>query len=961
MEKPIRLAPLSPYEGLELRVKVKVEGGAVSGSDSRAEVTGGGAPTALIERPLVVNEAAPSFGVEEFTLQPEEEGGEADTHAGSHPFQLTTTFALNQTADTLRPPALPRDLDFRLPPGLLGNATALPQCSELAFAHVNEGTNSCPSNTAIGVVVVVASTSPGREEHFTVPVFNLAPAIGEPARFGFFAVKAAVVLDTSVRTGEDYGATFSLENITEVANFSSGTITFWGVPGDPRHNESRGWGCLLGGHYAEVSGQACGPSNESHPPAFLTLPTSCTEPFAATLEGDSWPRKADSASEPQSVPLPATTYSLADSLGRMLGITGCNQLSFDPSLSVAPGTSQAGAPSGYEIAVQIPQDESPEGRATPDLKDTTITLPRGTVISPSSADGLEGCSEAQVALHSATAPSCQDASIIGTAQIGTPLLPAPLQGHLYLAQPDANPFGSLLALYLVAEAGGIQVKLAGEIQADPITGQLTAHFPQDPQLPFSELRLRFNGGSRAVLANPRTCGTATATSQLTSYALAAPVSPSSSFEVTDCPTSEFKPTLNAGTINNRAGASSPFSLVFSRGDQDQDLSAIGIEAPPGLLGMLSNVPLCPEPQAAEGACAQASQVGTVTVGAGPGPEPIYLPQPGRPQNPVYLTGSYNGEPFGLAIVISVDAGPFDLGTKVIRASIAVNPITAALTITTDPMPQILRGIPLQLKTVHLKIDRAGFIFNPTSCNPLLVTARIQSTLGTSATVANHFQAADCAGLKFAPKLTALTYGNGEFTGHGASLHVKITTGTGQANIRSLKLDLPQKLPARLETIQKACPERVFRQNPAACPKASVIGSATVATPVLGVAMRGPAILVSHGGRAFPDMVLVLQAQGVRIDLTGAMFVDQHNITSTTFRTIPDVPIRRLDLVLPEGKSSVLAASASLCSGRLHILTAITGQNGARVKPTVKVAVAGCKHKKKRHPKKKRHAARRRST
>ena len=288
----------------------------------------------------------------------------------------------------------------------------------------------------------------------------------------------------------------------------------------------------------------------------------------------------------------------------------------------------------------------------------------------------------------------------------------------------------------------------------------------------------------------------------------------------------------------------------------------------------------------------------------------------------------------------------------------MNPTTLALTITTgvggDSIPQIIDGIPLRLRTIDVDIDRPGFFFNPTNCAPLAVNATIASAQGASAAESSRFQAVNCATLKFTPKLTALTRANGEFAGHGASLHIAIAGPAGQANMRSLKVDLPQRLPARLETIQGACPERTFDANPAACPKASVIGQALVATPILAGLMAGPAYLVAKGGKtpigtsAFPDMVLVLQGDGVRIDLRGEVYVSEKNITSTTFRSIPDVPIRRLDLILPEGKTSILAASAGLCTKKpLRMSTAITGQNGARLKPTVTVAVSGCK-KPKRH-------------
>jgi len=304
----------------------------------------------------------------------------------------------------------------------------------------------------------------------------------------------------------------------------------------------------------------------------------------------------------------------------------------------------------------------------------------------------------------------------------------------------------------------------------------------------------------------------------------------------------------------------------------------------------------------------------------------------------------------VAVIVPAVTGPFDLGTVVVRQALYINPTTAQVTVVSDPFPTIRDGIPLRIRRVKVTFDRPAFTLNPTSCDPMALDGTISSVQGAAANVSARFQVASCAALKFTPRLTALTRANGEFAGHGASLHMVIVSPAGQANIRSLKVDLPQRLPARLETIQHACPERTFNVSPASCPKASLVGTAIVQTPILSASMTGAAILVSHGA-AFPNLVLVLKAEGVTIDLTGAVYVDARNVTSVTFRAIPDVPIRRLDLILPEGSRSIFAASASLCKTPLHMSTAITAQDNARVKHTVTVAVSGCKK-----PKKKRHAA-----
>ena len=996
---PASFAALDPYETLELGIAVKAEAGAaVAAGESEVQVTGGEAPAAQLKRPVPVGEPTGPvpFGVEEFSIIPEAEGGTVDVQAGSHPFQLTTTFALNQTADPLTPPALPKDLRFELPPGLVGNAIAAPQCGNPDFETLRTGgSDLCPEDTAIGVVTLTLDEpNSGGVQTVAIPLFNLTAEKGEPARFGFEFIGELVTLDTAVRSGSDYGLTIGMTNITELANFLSGTIVFWGVPGESSHDASRGWGCLAGGHWGAQAGLPCISSGEARPSPFLTLPTSCTSPFTAALEGDSWPRKATPQSTPEervSIPLPESSYSLTDGFGRAVGITGCNQLSFQPSIEVAPDVQQASTPSGLTFDLHVPQEtgENASGLASSSVKDITLALPAGVSVNPAGASGLEACSEAQFA------QSCPNAAKIGSVKIQTPILPHPLAGAIYLATQNANPFASLLAVYVVAEdpVSGTLVKLAGELSLNPQTGQITATFAGTPQIQIEDLALQFFGGERALLATPAHCGIYTTNAALQPWSGEILVPATSSFEIGTgpnggpCPGASlpFAPSLVAGTTNLNAGAFSPLTVTVGREDGQQPLQSFILKLPPGVSGMLSAVPLCGEAQANAGTCGPASQIGETTVSAGLGGHP-YPVTGGK----VYLTGPYNGAPFGLSIVTPVRAGPLDLEDApenhpgcdclVIRAKIEVDPQTAQLTIATGAIPDMIDGVPLQIKKLNIAINRSGFIFNPTSCAPTSLDGTIVGGEGAQAPVSSSFQVANCKNLKFSPKLTALTRANGELTGHGASLHIVVVPGasssssssasapTAQANMHSLKLDLPQRLPARLQTIQKACPESTFDSNPAKCPKASVVGSASVQTPILAGTMAGPAYLVSKNGTgvthhgeakvekeeaAFPNLVLVLQGEGVRIDLTGGLFVSQKNITSVTFRSIPDVPIRRLDLVLPEGKTSILAASAGLCTKRaLSMTTAITAQNGARLKPTVKVAVEGCKHKKAKRPKKK---------
>jgi uncharacterized repeat protein (TIGR01451 family) len=974
------LPVLNPYEGIEMWIAVKVASNAVTGGN-RVEATGGGAAGgASLEQPVVVDGAPTPFGVEDFRLVPEEEGGAVDTRAGSHPFQLTASLALNQNTDLTRPPALPRDLRFLLPPGLVGNASAVAQCSERDFVPASAGpaTNHCAANTVLGVATVTIDEPLILGLHTEpVPLFNMVPGRGEPARFGFEIAKSPVILDTAVRAGRDYGVITSSSNITQVAAFLSAQVTFWGVPGDPRHDQSRGWSCVAGDFWEEHAGH-CVPQGQENPPPFLTLPTSCSLPFRAGVEGDGWPTKSD----PQGLTLPAREYQLADGLGRELGLTGCEQLPFSPSITVTPETHSASTPTGLDVHVHLPQDTTAtaEGLGEAAIKDTTVTLPEGMALNPAGAGGLEACTETQVGFQGTGGdgtqlfspdlpePFCPDASKVGTVKVKLPIIPNPLEGAVYVASQNANPFGSLLALYIVARdpVSGVLAKVPAEVALDPVSGRLTTTIHHIPQAPIEDIELHFFGGGRGPLATPAVCGTYTTTGSFSPWSETPAVDTSSSFDITSGPgggpcqsPAPFAPTLTAGMVNSQAGTFSPFTATFARSDSDQALSGVSVTTPPGLLGILKGVERCGEPQASQGTCAPGSLIGHVTAAAGAGPEPFYV-QGGQ----VFLTGPYKGAPFGLSIVVPAVAGPFNLGNITVRAAIHVDPHTARITVTSDPLPVIWKGIPLQVRKVNVTIDRPGFTFNPTNCEPLSVDGSLTSTQGATASVSSHFQAVNCASLPFKPLFKVSTQANTSKK-NGASLDVKVGYPSGaQANIRSVAVTLPKALPSRLTTIQQACPEATFAANPASCPAGSNIGTATATTPVLASPVSGPAYLVSHGGAAFPDLVLILQGEGVKLELVGSINIKKQ-VTSSAFNAVPDAPISSFALTLPEGPHSGLAAvlpakaKGNLCGTSLVMPTTMTGQNGAVVKQNTKIAVTGCaKAKKVKHIKKRKHGRKR---
>lgn len=956
-----------PYEQLQLIIPVNVKPGAHSGEPVELTVSGGNALPARAAHPIAVGASSPSFGLENYEMSPEDEGGGAATQAGSHPFQLTTTLMLNQRVldnprgSSYEPEQLgmSKDISVKLPPGLVGNPTVFPQCTVAQFTKAETFVNECPNDTAVGVAAVTVRLALGSFSFatVTVPVFNLTPANGEPARFGFEVLDVPVFLDTSVRTGGDYGVTVKVTNISQQALFVGSRVTFWGVPGDPRHDQARGWSCLADGTwqpFLESVVPPCSRPVHQSPPPLLELPTSCTGPLATTAEVDSWEHPGSFLSSGPFAPLPA--------------LDGCNALPFTPSISVAPDGQAGSTPTGLTVGIHVPQEVSldAEGLGEADVKDTTVTLPAGIALNPAAADGLQACSEAQVALNVHAPPECPDPSKVGTVEIHSPLLPNPLLGFAYLAAQDANPFGSLVALYIVAQdpVSGTLVKLAGEVKPDPVTGQLISTFKNTPQLPFEDFRLHFFGGDRAPLSTPGLCGTYRTSAAIAPWSGGSPAEPTSPFAVTSGPNGSpcsnplpFAPSLTGGTTNLQAGAFSPLTTTINRQDGQQGIQSVQIHYPAGLEGILAGVKLCGEAEADAGTCGPESELGETTVSVGLGGDPFSV-KGGK----VYITGPYRGAPFGLSIVNPAKAGPYDLGKVVVRAKIEVDPRTAALTVTTDDsgpyaIPHILDGIPLQIKHVNVTITRPGFTFNPTNCNPLSLTATVASDEGATSPVSQPFQVTNCAALKFTPSIAVATAGHAS-RANGASLFTKITYPKGalgsQAWINEAKLQFPRQLSARLTTLQKACLAHTFETNRSACPAPSIIGHALVRTPVLPVPLQGPVYFVSYGGAKFPDAVIVLDGYGVHVELHGETFIQSSTgITTATFRNTPDVPFESLEVTIPTGQYSEFAANLpggkyNFCGQKLTMPVFFRASNGAEIHQNASFAITGCAPPPSRH-------------
>jgi hypothetical protein len=903
--------------------------------------------------------------------------GEPVTQAGGHPEFLTTTLLFNNMlAEGIIEPAKPvqavKDLVFYLPLGFLGNPTVTAKCPA-SLVEVQLDVSGCPPSSRVGTILPmilnnVFADTPDPTHEFGI--YNVVPEKGYAAEFAFAENGYTFFLYASVvRRNGAYMLRIATPGLPQIAYMTGVVATFYGdiqehfVSGGEEFTFDRG--------------------------NFLTLPSDCGESAQA--------REATVASNTWEDPDPALPITASVPALPVLG--GCEHLRFSSSLSAAPDTrtlgdtTQADEPSGYKLDLATPQ--APDSAAvlgTPPYKTVEFTFPEGTSLSPGAANGLTACTamgphginiegpeaeetEADGLLRPAPG-HCPGSSEIGMVKAETPLLAEELSGHLYLAEPECGNAahtnsctpqdaanGAIYRLYLELEAPerGVNIKLAGKAEVNPDTGRVTSVFEGTPQFPVSNLVIETNGGGRASLANPQSCGTATTTGFIAPWSGGAAVEPESQFSVNEgCGAQGFVPSLASGTTDPGAGAFSPFTLTLKREDREQNVSAISTTLPEGLLASVANVAQCPEPQASQGACPASSLIGTTTVGVGSGPDPYYV------TGQVYFTGPYNSAPFGLSVVVPAVAGPFNLGNVIVRVALFINSSTAQVTAVSSAVPQIIDGVPLRIRTVNVTLNNPAFTFNPTSCAQKAIIGTVTSTQGTAVGVSSAFAAAGCKNLPFKPGFTASTAGKASKAG-GASLDVKVTSRGGpqsggeEANIKSVKVDLPKQLPSRLTTLQKACTEAQFNTNPAGCPKASDVGTASASTPILAHPLAGPAYLVSHGGAAFPDLEIILQGEGVTLVLDGNTFISKAGITSSTFKTVPDAPISSFELKLPTGKFSVLGSNLpvgarySFCGQKLLMPTAITAQNGAVIKQTTKIAVAGCPKAKKAKKKTKKKA------
>jgi hypothetical protein len=863
------------------------------------------------------------------------------TQAAGHPPWGLTGFELAHKGEggSRVPEGEPlKRLRVDVEPGLAVNPLALPACSRAEFEA-----KSCKPETQVGFVELEAVAElPGLGNQLLSlkgKVFNLGEELVLPLLFGI-EVEGVPPLVESVQLYLEGHVSYAKEAVLEARGLPSGDFHEWFEINNIPHEvavEVLGILPLTKAPLKTLTSKLFfnGRAGRGN---FLTLPSVCGAPTLSTsyLEVESETHEIASAA---TVP--------------PVGVDGCDNVPFEPIAEVMPQNPVYDQPDGTITAVKAPQNEAEEEVNTADIAEAHATLPEGLTLNPSAAHGLEACPPSKVHFESKTPAECPAGSKLGKVTIETDLPPGSLAGNLYLGDPKGLPItGPPYTVYVVAESiYDVAVKVEGTVQPDPSTGRLTADFKNSaahpfnlPQLPFGEALLEMNTGPRAPLANPLTCGAAKTESDFVGYSgeeIFKQFKPAFPFSPSGCPSPiPFALSQSTQQSTPSAGAYTSYNFALGRSDGQQYVAKVQTTLPAGLVGAIPSVTLCPEPQANLGSCPAASQIGTATVTAGAGPEPYAF------SGPVFMTGPYNGAPYGLSIPVPAVAGPFDLGTVVTRATISVDPYTARVVVASS-LPTIVGGVPLRLKSIDVDVNRSKFLFNPTNCAALSTETTLTSTFGASDLLSSPFQASGCSALRFAPKLTASTKAKTNRR-IGAALTTKIRFPKGlQANIKSVFVQLPKQLPARVSTLNLACREATFDANPFSCPRGAYVGSVVASTPVLPGKLRGSAVFVSHGGAAFPDLDLLLSYGGVHVILVGHTNIVK-GITSSNFSSLPDVPVSSVEVKLPQGRKSALGAVGNLCKKPLRMPTTITGQNDKVLKRTTRIAVSGCRHKHRHH-------------
>jgi hypothetical protein len=983
---------------LVIKVQAHVDPGVSGQGEVQATVAGGGGGQASATAITPFSAQVAPFGFFEALTAPanDAEGNPAKL-AGSHPYQMTLGFGFptERIGKELISTEHPRDVRIELPRGMIGN----PAATELLCTEAELTSEACPEESQVGIAsVTTLIAGAGTDGPSFDALYNMVPPPGSPAAFGFDAAGVGFFIHSiaHVRNGTDYSVYATTNDLLALGGHPvfNAQVQLWGDPSGDAHETVRG-ACRSDGKNPKKGNQPCSIDNQETP--FLTLPGDCPgNPLSFKAFADSWESPGA---------FKETSYESADLQGAPVFTEDCGALAFAPTIKAQPTNLSTDSPTGLNVDLHQPQ-QGPEADplaapATAILKDTTVTFPAGLAVNPSQATGLEACTESQIGfegkgeeageLDFTEAPqSCPEAAKIANLTASSPLLvqydeathkplrdpqtgrriPRVLSGSVYLAEPFANPFGSLIATYFSIEdpKTGIVAKLAGEGQLDPATGQITFRVLHSPELPVEDFHVSVFGGDRGAFVSPPTCTPQQAGAELVPWSApeGLPAHPTDSFTPTaapgggPCPAEEAQmpnsPALSAGTLSPVAGTYSPLLFRLSRQDGSQRFARVQATLPAGLIAKLAGVGQCSEAEIAKArsreapnqgaaeiadpSCPASSQVGTVTVGAGAGPHPY------QATGKVYLAGPYKGAPLSFAIIAPAVSGPFDLGTVVTRAAVYLDPETARARAVSDPIPQIIDGVPLDVRTVQMRVDRPGFSLNPTSCDEESFEGQLTSALGSIAPLTERFQASGCRSLPYKPKLSARLFGP---TNRGAhpSLRSVFTAKPGEANSARISVALPHSEFIDQAHFRTICTRVQFAAG--ACPPGAVYGHARVFTPLLDSPLEGPVYLRSST-HELPDLVLALHGPpSLPIELDAVGRVDSVNGgVRVTFEAVPDAPLTKAIVTTQGAKKGLFQNSTELCRSTHRITLKLEGQNGKAhdVRPELRAGCPGHKKKKK---------------
>jgi hypothetical protein len=957
---------VAPDAAPVLATRISVTSGVVAGASRTVTQT-------------VSSDPAP-FGFESLASELLDAGGEAQTRAGSHPFQLRAGAQFSTNLVELEPGNMealpsesPKDVLADLPAGLVINPEATPvRCTEVQLTS-----GKCPAAAAVGLVHLTLSifqlaTPSGT---MTSALYNMVPPQGRPAEFGFDAAGQGIFVHMlpRIRSDGDYGLSAETLDIPQLASMSGVLVDLWGDPTDPSHDYRRG-PCEHGGNFL------C-PTLPTHV-ALLTMPSACSGPLKMNVSGDSWQQRGKFVSG---------SVETKDAADNPVGVNHCEKLTYTPKNETHLSTAQAETGTGFDFNVDFPNDGliDPSATAESTTEKAVVTLPEGVTINPSVAEGLGVCTPAQYAKEgtfTVDGEGCPTDSKLGTLDLQTPLLKEGISGSVYLAQQDdprtttpgaENPFDTDVALYLVLRNSvrGILVKKPLKVIPDPKTGQLVATLEGIPQLPFSHFNFHFKEGERSALITPAACGKYTTVAKF--YPYSDPTNPktvTSDFEITrgveggPCPTGglpPFKPYFEAGSLNNNAKSYSPFNMRLLRKDGEQDMTKFSAILPPGVLGKLAGVSKCSDAainaakaktgkeEKADPSCPANSQIGRTYAGAGVGGALTYVP------GQLYLGGPYHGDPLSVISITPALAGPFDAGTVVVREALTLNPETAEVIVDgkgSDPIPHILKGIVLKIRDLRVYVDRNDFIVNPTSCDPTSAKSTIFGAYvnvfdpvdDVPVDLSTRYQAANCLNLGFKPKLS-IDLNGGTRRGDHPALKAVVTARPGDANIGKAVVTLPQSAFLDQAHIRTICTRVQYAANGGSgggCPKAAQYGYAKAITPLLDEPVEGPVYLRSSNHK-LPDLVAALHGL-VNVDIVGRIDSYKGGIRSS-FETVPDAPVSKFILNMQGGKKGLVVNSRNLCAATNRGDAKFTGQNGVPYdfKPVIKPSCGG-KRKHKHH-------------